>query len=308
MTKPTKFPSLDAKRPSNPPRAYLDITETPELALVSDNAVHEASFFKFVSCRGCFESVVSDYCPDFETIVLQTSPGVIYRDDLQDHSMRYGQIAIHGMEGGSIWTADSCVSFSHFYVSRELLGEIVRVVMDRDITPDHLPVFTGAIDMDFVSLLEKSSATANSSRQNSTLELDAWAVLIGERLLQRAPAFVNRLQSSKKNGLSDRQVAIVFEWVEENLREENSIKLLASLSGVSPYHFSRSFKLATGKSPHQYVLSRRMAKACELLEKSNASIAQVAYQVGFSSQAHMTDVFKRKLGVTPAQFKNSVST
>ena len=59
-----------------------------------------------------------------------------------------------------------------------------------------------------------------------------------------------------------------------------------------------------GSSPHQYVLDRRIARAREQLELGGDSLANIAYAFGFSSQAHMTSIFKKRIGVTPGRYRN----
>jgi AraC family transcriptional regulator len=68
---------------------------------------------------------------------------------------------------------------------------------------------------------------------------------------------------------------------------------------MSPYHFSRLFKQSTGHSPYQFVIKCRVERARELLLNSDLSIAQITYTVGFANQSHLTNHFKRMLGVTP---------
>jgi AraC family transcriptional regulator len=68
---------------------------------------------------------------------------------------------------------------------------------------------------------------------------------------------------------------------------------------MSPYHFSRLFKQSTGHSPYHFVIKCRVKRAKELLLNSDLSIAQITYTVGFANQSHLTNHFKRMLGVTP---------
>jgi AraC family transcriptional regulator len=67
---------------------------------------------------------------------------------------------------------------------------------------------------------------------------------------------------------------------------------------MSPYYFSRLFKEATGKSPHQFIIEARVFKARHLLERGNLSISE-ACEVGFVDQSHLTRHFKRAVGLPP---------
>ena len=79
---------------------------------------------------------------------------------------------------------------------------------------------------------------------------------------------------------------------------------MAAVARLSPYHFARQFKRATGLPPHQYVILRRVEWAKRLLETgTDFSLAEVAAQAGFSDQSQFTHHFKRLVGVTPGQFR-----
>ena len=67
--------------------------------------------------------------------------------------------------------------------------------------------------------------------------------------------------------------------------------------------FSRAFKAATGTTPHQVLIERRVARARERLEHGTDPIVDVALECGFSSQAHMTSTFTRQLGVSPGRYR-----
>ena len=78
---------------------------------------------------------------------------------------------------------------------------------------------------------------------------------------------------------------------------------LAAVARLSPYHFARQFKAATGLPPHQYVVARRGERAQQLLRQGDNSLAEVAARVGFSDQSQFCHHFKRLVGVTPGQFR-----
>jgi AraC family transcriptional regulator len=84
---------------------------------------------------------------------------------------------------------------------------------------------------------------------------------------------------------------------------EHSIEELAAHAGVSPTHFCRIFKKATGVSPHQYVMKARLNRAQHMLEQSEASMATIADSLGFTSQSHFTRAFRQFAGETPSDFR-----
>jgi AraC family transcriptional regulator len=79
---------------------------------------------------------------------------------------------------------------------------------------------------------------------------------------------------------------------------------MAAVARLSPYHFARQFRAATGLPPHQYVIARRVERAKQFLQGGgDLSLAQVAARAGFSSQSHFSLHFRRLVGVTPGQFR-----
>jgi AraC family transcriptional regulator len=84
---------------------------------------------------------------------------------------------------------------------------------------------------------------------------------------------------------------------------EHSIEELAAQAGVTPTHFCRIFKKATGVSPHQYVMKARLNRAQHMLEQSEASMATIADSLGFTSQSHFTRAFRQFAGETPSDFR-----
>jgi AraC family transcriptional regulator len=59
----------------------------------------------------------------------------------------------------------------------------------------------------------------------------------------------------------------------------------------------------TALTPHRYVIERRIERARQLLEQCELSIATIAVDTGFASQSHLTEFFRRSVGVTPAVYR-----
>lgn len=104
--------------------------------------------------------------------------------------------------------------------------------------------------------------------------------------------------------LTKLQLSRLNEYIEMHLSERLSVDKLAQMAGMSSFHFVREFKTCCGMTPHQYVIERRLTRAREALQNTSATIASIAQDVGFSSQAHLTDVFRKRLGVTPRVYRS----
>jgi AraC family transcriptional regulator len=96
----------------------------------------------------------------------------------------------------------------------------------------------------------------------------------------------------------------VIEYIEEHLHANPTLEQIAAVARLSPYHFARQFKAATGLPPHQYVIMRRVERAKQLLQRdAEQSLAEIAANAGFSDQSQFSQHFKRLVGVTPGQFR-----
>lgn len=101
--------------------------------------------------------------------------------------------------------------------------------------------------------------------------------------------------------LSSKQLRRVTEHVDKHLSQELTIDRLAALVGMSPFHFARCFKQTTGVTPHHFVMRERVRRARELLVAEKRPIGEIAMDLGFASQSHFSDVYRRITGSTPRQ-------
>jgi transcriptional regulator GlxA family with amidase domain len=84
-----------------------------------------------------------------------------------------------------------------------------------------------------------------------------------------------------------------------NLAEPISLADIANAAGLSRMHFAAQFRVATGVRPHEYLLQRRIERAQQLLLNSRLPLVEIAFDVGFKTQAHFTTVFAQLVGETP---------
>jgi AraC family transcriptional regulator len=105
---------------------------------------------------------------------------------------------------------------------------------------------------------------------------------------------------------ADQRLRNVVDYIRSTLAEDLSLETLADVAGLSPNYFLGAFKQATGRTPHQFVIEQRVARACELLHDPHRPISEVSLAAGFSSQSHLTEVFRRFMKTTPAAYRKEV--
>ena len=85
-----------------------------------------------------------------------------------------------------------------------------------------------------------------------------------------------------------------------------SLEELATAVNLSPFHFARVFRRATGLPPHAWLQQRRLEQARALLRGGRAPLS-VALQLGFADQSHLTRQFKQVYGVGPGEYRKAHS-
>jgi AraC family transcriptional regulator len=105
------------------------------------------------------------------------------------------------------------------------------------------------------------------------------------------------------SGLTRNQARRVLEYIETNLSREITLREMAGIVDLSPYHFARMFKRTMSTAPHRYVLERRVERAKAMLRTTGASLIEISLSTGFCDQSHFTSTFRRIVGATPTRFQ-----
>lgn len=117
---------------------------------------------------------------------------------------------------------------------------------------------------------------------------------------------ITHFQPPLSSGLSNGRLQAVLERIEGGLEDRILVADLARDAQMTASQFSRSFKAKLGTSPQSYILERRVIRVQDLLEVTSMPLAEMAYETGFSSQAHMTATFAKHFGITPGEYRKYV--
>jgi AraC-like DNA-binding protein len=91
--------------------------------------------------------------------------------------------------------------------------------------------------------------------------------------------------------------------IDRHFAEALTVADLAAIAGLSTFHFIRAFRAAVGRTPHQYLRERRLARARDLLVTTAMPITEICDAVGFESLGSFSALFRRLTGETPAAFR-----
>lgn len=93
------------------------------------------------------------------------------------------------------------------------------------------------------------------------------------------------------------------DFVDRQYAQPLDVKALARQAHTSVAHFSRRFKAAYGETPYQYVVSRRIERAQELLRNTDRSVTEICLDVGFQSLGSFSSAFQRITGTSPTAYR-----
>jgi AraC-like DNA-binding protein len=91
--------------------------------------------------------------------------------------------------------------------------------------------------------------------------------------------------------------------IDRHFAEPLDLEALASVAGISKFHFHRQFAATYGRTPAAYLSERRVERAQDLLRSANLTVTEVCHSVGFSSLGSFSSRFKEIVGETPRAFQ-----
>jgi AraC family transcriptional regulator len=233
--------------------------------------------------------------------LLKYSSGERWLDGkLRKERRNNGDIAIipAGISHRCNWNTSA--QFMILAIEPALLKQVGQDLVDPDCI-ELIPHFMCEQDVLIQGIFSTLRDELESGKIGGYLLIDSIKTILAIHLLRNycttQPKFGNY-----EDGLSKSTLHKVTEYINEHLQNEVKLIQLAAIAQMSPYHFLRLFKQSMAVTPHQYILQCRIEKAKCLLQHSQLSIAEIAVRVGFCDQSHLTQCFKRIVGVTPKQF------
>jgi AraC family transcriptional regulator len=127
---------------------------------------------------------------------------------------------------------------------------------------------------------------------------------LAARLLQTyCDTGTSRSYEPTAHRLDQARLRRVLDYISMNIDKEITLAQLAGVAGLSVFHFARTFTRAMGVSPHRYVSRMRLGNAMAEIAAGKLSLAEIALNAGFSSQASFTRAFYRVSGLTPGEYR-----
>jgi AraC family transcriptional regulator len=188
----------------------------------------------------------------------------------------------------------------HLYIRDEIVRDVAAEIFAGD--PGRAEIRPSLGDMDPVieDLARAANHAMNNQDASAGLMADYLCRALAARLLTRGQA---QIQTQSAATLTRTQQSRVTDYIQAHLAHPIGLADLAAIAGTSQTAFARGFKRATGTSPYRYLLQQRIAQAGRLLTATSMPIAEIALATGFSHQEHLTRLFHRETGATPAAYR-----
>lgn len=175
-------------------------------------------------------------------------------------------------------------------------GPLRDILID---TPDFFETGRSAEYREIFAELARYYSTLAGSEE---LMLQSLVLRLIYRIGKDAPAKLGGDRRAEHSPTVERALTFIREHLSEELRLETVAKAVL----MSPVHFHNTFKRSVGKTLRDYVEEQRIKKAIGLLLTTDASLTQIAFECGFSSQSYFSYVFKRRMNATPREYAKTI--
>lgn len=213
----------------------------------------------------------------------------------------------HAFAEGSCYIRSFCDAYRadmesgfDFFLLELSQAELSRSMEEAELPPaEGLARVVGETDPALAHLAGALLPALAASGQSTPLYVDQVVCAMQTHLAARYHGGQARLP----RGLTKVQLTRGKELLAAALDGHILIGDIAAACGVSRSHFIRGFREATGTTPYQWLLARRIERARALMVDSRLSLADVAVACGFSDQSHMTRTFRRLTGAAPGAWR-----
>jgi AraC family transcriptional regulator len=263
-----------------------------------------------VSLEHCFYPAYEtpEYTAESHEICVYVGQPIIYEQliegKLRSHSCIYGDMIIYpaGLTQKLSWNKQAET------IQLSLKPELLTQACQDWLAPENIEIIPQFQLRD--PLIQQLALTflrelphSLSNNSNNNLYLDSLANTLYLHLLRHYSRFQNSIIEDSYDGLPSFLLRRLVEYIQANLAQNLTLLEMATVVNLSTSHLNRLFKQSQGISLYQFVIRCRIERAKQLLKQPQLTIAEIATQVGFADQSHLTHHFKRHLGVTPKTFR-----
>jgi AraC family transcriptional regulator len=242
---------------------------------------------------------------DSHTLSIYLSGGeTSFRADKFDKNGAPGALCLMPEGHRSTWSINGNVAFAHLYFTDRLLKQFAAMHFDCDIRFIDLIDLTYGDDAKLRALLFTYFTACETDSEHQHLFAEQALFDLLYHLTTDYNGYA--LKEERVNGgLSPKHLRRAKAHIRSCLDQQLSLEILAQDVGLSPYHFARMFKTSVGETPARFIMRARVEGAKQLLQ-GDMHLAEVSAAAGFSHQSHMSQQFKKHVGVTPMKYRSII--
>lgn len=228
----------------------------------------------------------------------QSAGGVIMR-----HSESAGQMCLTsaGQTMSAVWNGE------YEYLALDLEPDyMVQTAIENRFSPrfELAENFAGndqLIQQIGYALLKESRA----ENPSGSLYADSLTQSLTLHLLKNysTASYAAHTRENLQGGLPAYKLNKVTDFIIDKLDQDLSLAELATVAGLSRFHFSRAFRRSTGLTPLQYLMRQRVERAKELLQNRDLPLVEISLLTGFKNQSHFTTLFRKFTSLTPKAWR-----
>ena len=243
---------------------------------------------------------------DYMIVVYQDGATTMNRrstGDWRRELVAPGSVSLLTQAAQSHWRWDDDIAVTHLYLSPLAVKEVAAQIYERHVREVELHDVLSADDGVLSGITAGLARESQQGGLGGRLYVEALKTQACLHVLRHYANVVFR-EASSSGGLSRTHCRLLDQFIDENLDRDISLADLAGVVQISVFHLIRKFRAEFGCPPHAYVIRKRIAHAKIQLARRDIPLKVVAANCGFSDQSHMTRLFRRLLGTTPAEYRN----
>jgi len=215
-----------------------------------------------------------------------------------------GEIVIVSANQSSWWEWNGYLDDIQLLLDPSAFDAAAAELSDR---PVQLLDGMGIIDPIISELFFQISAELTCARPTAPLFEESITTALIAHLLRYHSTLRTRL-ALQRIDIAIHRLRIALEYIDAHLGDDLRLSDIAAETNMSLFHFARGFRKAMGRSPHRYIMARRIDRSKVLLRESSDEISMIARNVGFSTSSHFSALFRAECGITPRQYRQLIGT
>lgn len=234
---------------------------------------------------------------EYQFVYISKGKGTFISENTKRLNITKGQIIILFPSLWHSYSPNNETGWNEYYIGFE--GKIIdKLVANGFISPQQQVLDVG-INEDLVNMFSSAIKVAKEDKTASQQNLAGIVFNILGTILSLAQ---NKNFETKESAQKIERAKVIML---ENIHKNINIQGIATNLGLSYSLFRKEFKEYTGYAPAQYFQEIKLRKAKELLAETNLQIKEVSYKLNFSSYEYFLSFFKKKVGFTPTEYRET---